>query len=730
MTTDAPPPALTCPPSQAIMAREASNPAFSFVYDPSTPEHRYYRWKVVSLCCGDAPAAWDTAAFQLEERGPSWAPPPCSRPPPSRRDFAERDARDARDNRDAREGRDSRDGRDARDSRESRRSRRRSASSSSSRSRSRSPNRERERSERSSKFDRRDHRGGRGSPERGGRSPERRRSSPERGSRGRSPERSRGGGEAERREAERRERPRSAPAAPWERELTEEERDDLEDLLRGMVVERSTIKEGMGFCISKASSAAEISQTLAESLTLDATPAPKKIARLFLLSDVLHNSIGAAGGPTGRGRGARGGAATATGVPREASHYRVAFQKLLPEIFVSLHGCLAKLDSRMGVETMKQQVVKVLYIWQAWAVFPLSFLTKLEKTLLHGSPDGPKKASPAPAADAPPADCGSDSDSEDVDGEPMNPDAPPPAAAASAADGAASAAPPAGDAAAEAPDAVPTQEEQVTQLSLRALEAVCDANGLSSAGSRAEMLQRALAAVRAGTRLSVVVPPQQTLVVATRWDDNDDDDDAATAAAAPQPTRAPPLAATSPSTGAATPAAAPSLGLDAYDEDDLDGEPLDDLDGVPLTPAASGAALPSSAEAGLTKAALREIEGQLLAFADSLEAAGRSRAWVVDEVATERSRLVERVVGAAGRDGGSGGGAREGGGSRSTAVRRGERESERPRDGRRAREDKGREDKGRDGAGPKSERRARRSSSSSPTSPSGSPRKGAKKSRR
>ena len=46
----------------------------------------------------------------------------------------------------------------------------------------------------------------------------------------------------------------------------------------------------MGFCIGKAAASVEITETITESLTLAETPVPKKIARLFLLSDILHNS--------------------------------------------------------------------------------------------------------------------------------------------------------------------------------------------------------------------------------------------------------------------------------------------------------------------------------------------------------------------------------------------------------------------------------------------------------
>lgn len=182
---------------------------------------------------------------------------------------------------------------------------------------------------------------------------------------------------------------------PGEKELTEEERDELEDLLRGMVVERKTIREGMGFCIARSSSAVEIAQTLSEALTLDETPAPKKIARLFLLSDILHNALGAASQATASRSVAAGV------VPRDANAYRAAFQRHLPNIFVSLHGCLSRLDSRMAIETMKEQVVKVLYVWQVGPARSGAALAPMAQPQ-----PAPRQPSPRTTLPAPDGGCG------------------------------------------------------------------------------------------------------------------------------------------------------------------------------------------------------------------------------------------------------------------------------------------------------------------------------------
>lgn len=45
----------------------------------------------------------------------------------------------------------------------------------------------------------------------------------------------------------------------------------------------------MVFCMEHAEAAEEISDCIAESLSIVSTAIPKKIARMYLISDVLHN---------------------------------------------------------------------------------------------------------------------------------------------------------------------------------------------------------------------------------------------------------------------------------------------------------------------------------------------------------------------------------------------------------------------------------------------------------
>jgi U2-associated protein SR140 len=60
-------------------------------------------------------------------------------------------------------------------------------------------------------------------------------------------------------------------------------------MLRAITPERHRIAEVMIFSIEHTESTDEICQTIRESLTNPKTALPKKMARLYILSDILHN---------------------------------------------------------------------------------------------------------------------------------------------------------------------------------------------------------------------------------------------------------------------------------------------------------------------------------------------------------------------------------------------------------------------------------------------------------
>lgn len=71
--------------------------------------------------------------------------------------------------------------------------------------------------------------------------------------------------------------------------IDDRQRDRLEDIIHYLTPERSRIGDAMIFCIEHADAADEICECIAESLANSSTLASKRIARLYLISDVLHN---------------------------------------------------------------------------------------------------------------------------------------------------------------------------------------------------------------------------------------------------------------------------------------------------------------------------------------------------------------------------------------------------------------------------------------------------------
>lgn len=67
------------------------------------------------------------------------------------------------------------------------------------------------------------------------------------------------------------------------------QRDRLEDLIRNISPERKKIGEAMVFCIEHSEAADEIAECIYESLSNNSTVIHKKIARMYLISDILHN---------------------------------------------------------------------------------------------------------------------------------------------------------------------------------------------------------------------------------------------------------------------------------------------------------------------------------------------------------------------------------------------------------------------------------------------------------
>lgn len=76
----------------------------------------------------------------------------------------------------------------------------------------------------------------------------------------------------------------------------------------------------------------QIVEVLTESLTLKETPIPTKVARLMLVSDVLHNSSASV---------------------KNASAYRTKFEAALPDIMESFNDLYRSITGRITAEALK-----------------------------------------------------------------------------------------------------------------------------------------------------------------------------------------------------------------------------------------------------------------------------------------------------------------------------------------------------------------------------------------
>lgn len=102
------------------------------------------------------------------------------------------------------------------------------------------------------------------------------------------------------------------------------------------------------------------------SLLVDQTPVPRKLARLHLICDILHNSAAA--------------------VP-SAWRFRQEFQSRLGIVFDHFASIYHSFPGRITADVFKKQITTVVDIWEDWIVFPPDFTSDLRQRL-----DGPKSA--------------------------------------------------------------------------------------------------------------------------------------------------------------------------------------------------------------------------------------------------------------------------------------------------------------------------------------------------
>ena len=135
---------------------------------------------------------------------------------------------------------------------------------------------------------------------------------------------------------------------------------------------RESICNAMAFCFEKSGASKQISDLLKEALLEDGQEiSPEtRIARLFLLSDVLFNS-------------------QQPGV-RNAYRYRDSIEQMAPEIFESLGKHGKGSAGRMTMNKLNNAVSSVLNAWANWSVYNPVFLDELRARF-----DGKEMPSPS-----------------------------------------------------------------------------------------------------------------------------------------------------------------------------------------------------------------------------------------------------------------------------------------------------------------------------------------------
>ncbi|XP_059207164.1 U2 snRNP-associated SURP motif-containing protein [Centropristis striata] len=150
-------------------------------------------------------------------------------------------------------------------------------------------------------------------------------------------------------------------------QLRTEHRQRLETLLTDLTPSREDIASAMLFCLERADAAEEVVGHITESFSLLQTPLQKKIARIYLVSDILHNSCAKVAG---------------------ASYYRKYFETKLMQIFGDLNAAHKNIQARLQAEQFKQKVTSCFRAWEDWAIYPEPYLIHLQNIFLGLSKAG------------------------------------------------------------------------------------------------------------------------------------------------------------------------------------------------------------------------------------------------------------------------------------------------------------------------------------------------------
>lgn len=144
----------------------------------------------------------------------------------------------------------------------------------------------------------------------------------------------------------------------------------LNQMLNRLMPTKASVGSAMLFCINHSDAAEEIIKNVEQAIGCE-SQAPvsgqsisNRIALLFLISDILHNSSAAV---------------------TNASFYRKGFQIKLSAIFGQLKDFLGKIEDQQQADKFKRRAMSVLSSWNYFHIYESKFLVELSDILLGPS---------------------------------------------------------------------------------------------------------------------------------------------------------------------------------------------------------------------------------------------------------------------------------------------------------------------------------------------------------
>lgn len=128
-----------------------------------------------------------------------------------------------------------------------------------------------------------------------------------------------------------------------------------------LTLNRDKIADAMVFCINHEQAVKDILDVILDSFAVPSTKPPKKVARLYLLSDILYNS---------------------SMKKCIAPAFKKEILQHLETVFEHLHRTLDLITKAFDKESYIVRVIKVLRMWEIWEIYPVQTLRNLETTFL------------------------------------------------------------------------------------------------------------------------------------------------------------------------------------------------------------------------------------------------------------------------------------------------------------------------------------------------------------